>query len=94
MNPDSATPQPPAKRKLSTHEYIYAGLPIILVAIGGAIGGAAGGCAFVYNVKIFQREMAAPKKYLLSALVSLGACVAYVLAAGLLAIAFPSIFRK
>jgi hypothetical protein len=85
---------PPEKRRLRTHEYVVAGIPLLLMFVGGAVGGAAGGCAFVVNVKIFQGPMAPVKKYALSTLVTIAAYAAYVLAAGLLALAFPGLLRK
>jgi hypothetical protein len=82
------------KKKLKPHEHIIAGLPLVLLAIGGAIGGGVGGCAYAISVSIFRKELSSPKRYIFSLLVSAGAFVAYFAILVGLTIAFPNLFKK
>lgn len=59
------------KNKLNWYECIYAGLPLMLILIGGAIGGLVGAIAAGYNFKLFQSQTPRPTKYLLAGLISL-----------------------
>ena len=82
------------KKKLKPHEHIVAGLPLVLLAIGGAIGGGVGGCAYAISASIFRKELSNPKKYIFSLLVSVGAFAAYFAIIIGLTIAFPNLFKK
>jgi hypothetical protein len=93
MNSDPIV-TPPERRKLQTHEYIVSGLPMILMAVGGALGGAIGGGAFALNISIFRSERSPATKYILSVLVAAAACLVYLGAVIILALIFPGLFRK
>jgi uncharacterized Zn-binding protein involved in type VI secretion len=62
---------------LRWYEYVWAGLPFLLLLVGGALGGGIGGAAAYANVSIFRGARGAAAKYLLTGLISLGALVAY-----------------
>jgi len=85
---------PIEKRKLRTHEYVVAGVPMVLMALGGAVGGAVGGAAFAINVAIFRKEWAPAKKYLVSVLVTLASGAVYVAVIVILAMIFPHLFKR
>lgn len=59
------------KLKLRWHEYLWAGLPLLLVLVGGAIGGLVGATAANYNVKLFRSDTPKVTKYVLTGLISL-----------------------
>jgi|SRR5271169_1670919 len=63
---------------LRWYEYLWIGIPIALVAAGGAIGGLCGGLAANTNGRIFRSDRGLLAKYGLSALITLGAALAYV----------------
>jgi hypothetical protein len=65
------------------YQWIWAGLPILLVFGGGAIGGATGFAAASISTRIFRSEMNKAAQYGLVALVSLGAVVTYFILAAL-----------
>lgn len=64
----SILPSPSAAtaKKLELHEYIFSGLPLALVFLGGAIGGALGGAAFAVNISIFMKNITTGKNMLTS----------------------------
>jgi hypothetical protein len=93
MTPEPATTTP-EKPKLQTHEYIVGGLPMVLLAIGGALGGAIGGGAFALNISIFRNEMSPAKKYLLTTVVTIGAALTYLGAIIILTLLFPGLFKR
>ena len=55
---------------LSVFQYIWCGMPLILIFVGGAIGGLIGGITFWINIKVFRSEMSTIERYLLVGLVS------------------------
>jgi hypothetical protein len=55
---------------LSLVQWIWSGLPIILIFMGGAIGGAVGGAAFWVNTRIFRSDMSTTERYILVGLTS------------------------
>ena len=59
------------KPNLRWHEYLWAGLPLLLVLVGGAIGGLVGATAANYNVKLFLSNTSKATKYVLTGLISL-----------------------
>lgn len=69
---------------LKWYEWLWGGLPILLLFVGGAIGGLVGGLGFVINTKIFRTEMSGVLKFLVSGIISFMAVVAYFVAALLL----------
>ncbi|RST45035.1 hypothetical protein [Variovorax sp. DXTD-1] len=72
------------KTKLRWHEYLWAGLPLLLVLVGGAIGGLVGATATNYNLRLFRSTASRSVKYLLSGLI--------LLMAPLIAFALSSLF--
>lgn len=60
------------------YEYVWMDIPIILVFSGGAIGGLVGAVAANASGKIFRSQRSSPVKYGLSALITLGAFIVFV----------------
>lgn len=73
------------KMKLRWLEYLWAGLPLLLILFGGAIGGFVGAVATSYNVRLFRSNASRARKYLLSGLILLMAL--------LIAFAISSLFH-
>lgn len=71
---------------LKWYQWVWSGLPIALVFVGGALGAIAGIIGFTINAKIFRTEMNSVLKYVVSGVVSILAVVAYFIAATLLII--------
>jgi hypothetical protein len=63
---------------LKWYQWIWCGLPILLVVSGGAIGGAIGGLGVGLNVRIVRSDMNGAMRYALTALISVAAVVTYV----------------
>jgi len=63
---------------LKWYEYVWIGIPIVLVFSGGAIGGLAGALGANASGRVFRSNRSSLAKYGLSALITLGALVAYV----------------
>lgn len=72
---------------LKWYEWVWSGLPILLIFVGGAIGAVAGIVAFGVNTQIFRSARSTALKFLLTAAVSALAVVVYVVLATLLSIA-------
>lgn len=83
-----------SKAKLTGIEYAWACWPLVLVFMGGALGGLCGGAAAGINVKIFNSARSAKFKYAVSLLVSFGGVAAYLLAAVVLVLVFPSLGKR
>lgn len=73
----------PLAPPLKWYQWIWCGLPILLLFAGGAIGGAVGGIGVTLNVRIVRSEMNAVMRYAITALVSLAALVTYLTVAKL-----------
>jgi len=67
---------------LKWYEYVFGGLPIVLIFGGGLIGGAAGGVATVINYTIFREEAPVANKYLKVLGVNILCCLLYFFAIG------------
>jgi hypothetical protein len=67
--------------KLRWYGQLWAGLPLLLVFIGGLLGGLIGGIAVIKNQKILRSERSAPTRYALAGLISAGAFVVWFVAA-------------
>lgn len=63
---------------LKWYEYVWAGLPLLLIHVGGALGGGIGAVALVRNVGVFRSDRTPAKKYVTTAAISLGAALAWV----------------
>ena len=59
------------------YQYVWMGLPVLLIFHGGAIGGAIGATAFFVNANIFRQDKSTLMKYGLAAAVSLSAALAW-----------------
>lgn len=66
---------------LKWYEYVWIGIPIVLVFSGGAIGGFVGAIAANTSGRLFRGDRSSLAKYGLSALVTLGALVAFIVLA-------------
>jgi hypothetical protein len=64
-------------RPLMWYEYIWIGLPILLMFKGGAIGGLVGGMATYTSARVFRSDRSALAKYGITALISVVAVVAF-----------------
>src|SRR5258708_1901146 len=69
---------------LKWYVWIWCGLPILLLLIGGALGALAGFVAFAINTKIFRTSLPGPAKLGLTLLVSVLGVAAYLVTATLL----------
>lgn len=76
---DGATIQ--LARPLTWYEYIWMGLPILLIFAGGALGALTGIAATYTSARIFRSDKSGFVKYLLSALISIAAVMAVLIAA-------------
>ena len=70
---------------LKWYEWAWGGWPILLLFVGGVLGAIAGFIAFSVNTKIFRSSMGSVEKYLLTAVISAVAVMAYLVVATLLA---------
>ncbi len=70
---------------LKWYEWVWGGWSVLLLLIGGALGAIAGFIAFSVNIKIFRSSMGSVEKYLLTAVISAVAVMAYLVVATLLA---------
>jgi hypothetical protein len=68
---------------LKWYEWVWSALPLLLIFVGGLLGALAGAIAVTVNTKIFRTSLHVALRYALTALVSLVAVVAYVVAATL-----------
>ncbi|MBX0330885.1 hypothetical protein K2Z83_24825 [Oscillochloris sp. ZM17-4] len=68
---------------LKWYVWVWSGLPIILILIGGLIGAVAGMIGFSINTSIFRSAWPAMAKFGLTAIVSLTTVVAYISLAAL-----------
>jgi hypothetical protein len=68
-------------RSLTWYEYVWMGLPILLVFVGGGIGALFGLTAVYSSARIFRSERTTTAKYFLSGLTSLGAVAAWLFVA-------------
>ena len=63
---------------LKWYEYVWIGIPIVLVFSGGAIGGLVGALGANASGQVFRSDRSPLAKYCFSALITLGALVAFV----------------
>lgn len=71
---------------LAWYEYVWMGLPIILVFAGGALGALFGISAVYASSRIFRSDRSAASKYLISGLFSVAAVVGFFIVVVLLQI--------
>ena len=66
---------------LAWYQYLWMGLPVLLVFGGGAIGGICGGLAAGVSGRIFRGEHSEGTKYAITGLISVAALLTYYVAA-------------
>ena len=71
----------------SWYEYVWIGIPVLLVFVGGALGGGLGVAAGYYNTRIFRSDRGTGTKYLLTGLTTVAALVAFLVLATVIQIA-------
>lgn len=76
---------------LKWYEFTWAGIPILLLFIGGAVGGGVGAVGTIMNVKIFRSSMPAIAKYFLALLVFAMAMLLWLIIVTLIVSANPSL---
>jgi len=76
---------------LNALQWIWSGLPIILVFLGGALGGVLGATAFWLNTRIFRSEMSSVEKFILTGIVSAIAVIVFFVLASLLGLALADV---
>jgi len=69
-------------RSLTWYEYLWMGIPIVLVFTGGGLGALFGVLATYASARIFRSSRKTGIKYALAGTVSLGAAAAFVISAG------------
>lgn len=73
--------------KLAWFEYAWLGIPFALIAVGGGLGGLFGALGLAANTRIFRTRHGVLPRYGLTALVSLGMVLAYLLGATIVQLA-------
>lgn len=66
---------------LAWYQYVWMGLPLLLVFGGGAIGGFFGGVATVTSSRIFRSDLNDGMKYVVTGLISLAGFLTYLVVA-------------
>ncbi|MEX0941055.1 MAG: hypothetical protein WD002_00750 [Pseudomonadales bacterium] len=66
-------------KPLAWYEYLWMGIPIVLVFIGGALGVLCGLMAVYTSSRVFRSERGVILKYVLSALVSVGYVLLFII---------------
>lgn len=79
---------------LPWYQWVWGGLPLVLLFLGGCIGGALGGAAIFVNARIFRSDMKPAVQYLVTGLVSLVAVIGYVFFVAVLQAVFPDVFKS
>lgn len=74
-------------RPLAWYEYVWMGIPVVLVVAGGALGGAIGFAAAYTSARVFRSERSPVAKYVVSGLVSVSAAVVFIVLAGVVQLA-------
>jgi hypothetical protein len=62
---------------LKWYQWLWVGIPLLLLFLGGAIGGLVGGIAVTLNIRILRSNMGAILRYAATAFVSVAACGMY-----------------
>lgn len=70
-------------RPLAWYQWLWGGLPLALIFLGGALGGLAGGLALVINSRLFRSGLYGMVQYALVGLVTAGAVASYIVAASM-----------
>jgi len=64
-------------KPLQWFEYLWMGLPIILVFVGGALGGVVGFSACYSSARLFRSDKSILSKYVLTGFITLAAVIIY-----------------
>ncbi len=72
------------------YEWIVAGLPLVLILVGGCIGGALGGMGFYLNARILRSDMPPIARYAIALGISTLALILSILVAGMVHLIFPA----
>lgn len=62
---------------LKWYEYAWSGIPVLLIFTGGAIGGFVGALGACASGRVFRSNRGAVAKYSISALITVGALIAF-----------------
>jgi hypothetical protein len=73
-------------RPLKWYEYLWIGLPVLLIFAGGALGALIGLTATYCNAHVLRSERGVASRYALTALVSISATAAFIALAAILQI--------
>ena len=68
---------PAATATLTWYQYIWIGVPLILIVMGGCLGGACGGAACAINHAVFRKTSNPVLKYVWTGLISAAAFIAW-----------------
>lgn len=68
---------------LKWYEWVWNGLPVVLVFMGGAIGALIGILAVTFNLRVFRSSQNPLMKYILTGAIGVGAFILYLVAATL-----------
>lgn len=68
-------------RPLKWYEYMWIGLPIVLVLEGGGLGALVGLMATYGSARVFRSDRGTVSKYVLTAVISIAAVIAFVILA-------------
>jgi hypothetical protein len=71
---------------LKWYQWVWIGLPIVLVFIGGALGALIGSIGAIINAKVFRTDINSVLKYIITGSVSIMAVVLYFIVAILLVV--------
>lgn len=74
-------------RPLAWYEYVWMGIPVVLVVAGGALGGAIGFAAAYSSARVFRSDRSPIAKYFVSGLISVSAGVVFIILAGAIQLA-------
>jgi hypothetical protein len=81
-------------RKLFWYEHAWAGLPFLMIFVGGMLGGACGGLGYGLNNAVFKTNWPGPLKYIVCACISIGVVVLYFVVVIVLVMIFPGVFGE
>jgi hypothetical protein len=69
------------EKPLQWYQWLWVGVPLLLLFLGGAIGGLVGAIAVTLNVRILRSNMSGILRYVTTAFVSVAACGMYLVIA-------------
>jgi hypothetical protein len=72
---------------LNIFQWIWSGLPLVLLVLGGLIGGAVGELTFCINTRVFRSDMSAVEMYILTGIFTAIAVIGYIVIASLVGLA-------